>query len=259
MECIWLLEGEGSAPRAQKVVPDGCTELIVHLRDPFQRVAPRGAVVQPRSFFVGQITRPLLLQAGRRVRTLGIRFRPGGAGPFLRAPLHELTDATVPLEAIWGGEAARFEEALSESPQPLAAAAALLAREVGGGADPLVQAAVAEILGSRGRLGVAALARAAGLGTRQLERRFLAAVGLPPKQLCRIVRFQGVFHRLAREDAGDWVQVALDCGYSDQAHLIRDFRDLAGETPPRYLAAEGQLSRFFTSPARLEAFFAPPG
>lgn len=259
MECLWLLEGEEAASSAQKIVPDGCAELIVHLRDPFLRLVPRGTLVQPRSFFVGQMTRPLLLQAGRRVRTLGIRFRPGGARPFLRAPLHEFTDAMVPLEAIWAGDAARFEEALSESPRPLEAAAALLAQRVGEGADQVMQAAVAEILGRRGRLSVGALARAAGLGPRQLERRFLAAVGLPPKQLCRIVRFQGVFHRLASVERGAWVQVALDCGYSDQAHLIRDFRDLAGATPPRYVAAEGELSRFFTSPARLETFFSPAG
>jgi methylphosphotriester-DNA--protein-cysteine methyltransferase len=93
------------------------------------------------------------------------------------------------------------------------------------------------------------------LGLRQLERRFRAAVGLPPKALARVLRFQAVLHAVG-QGAGSWAGVALDHGYFDQPHLIRDFQELAGETPARLLARLGELGRRFVAPERLAALFA---
>lgn len=255
VECIWLLEGQPNVPALERIVPDGCAELILHLGDRFQGRAAEGLETQPRSFLVGQMTRPLEVRAGRRVRTLGIRFRPGGAQAFLRIPLHELTDRVTSLEGIWGREARELEDQLRESRSPIRTVCRFLQARRHDAGDRAVEAAVARIVAQRGQVRVASLGEAAGLSGRQLERRFQTAVGLPPKLLCRIVRFQSVFHRLGTADGVDWVGVALDSGYSDQAHLIRDFRDLAGETPARYLAGAGELARRFTSPARLDAFF----
>jgi AraC-like DNA-binding protein len=100
------------------------------------------------------------------------------------------------------------------------------------------------------------LAALSGCSRRSLERRFDAAVGMPPKRLARIVRFQRVFREAREAASAGWVEVALRCGYADQSHLIRDFRELAGEPPTAFLGGEGELSRRFTSPERLERFFA---
>jgi AraC-like DNA-binding protein len=91
------------------------------------------------------------------------------------------------------------------------------------------------------------------LSARQVERRFREAVGVSPKTLARIVRFQEVLRRTPGESAS--AEVALDSGYYDQAHLLRDFRDFAGVVPTLFRAAEGDLARQFTSPDRLERFF----
>jgi AraC-like DNA-binding protein len=81
-------------------------------------------------------------------------------------------------------------------------------------------------------------------------------VGLGPKGLGRLVRFQEVYRRLGADVPSDWASVALDCGYYDQAHLLRDFRELAGSPPSRLLGSEGALARAFVDPARLARFFA---
>jgi transcriptional regulator GlxA family with amidase domain len=105
---------------------------------------------------------------------------------------------------------------------------------------------------SRGRTSVDALAAGAGVSARHVERVFRDEVGLSPKRLARVVRLQEVLRRLgAAPDR--WVDVALDCGYADQAHLSRDFRELTGESPTRWSGSD--LARQFTAPARLEAFF----
>jgi AraC-like DNA-binding protein len=83
-----------------------------------------------------------------------------------------------------------------------------------------------------------------GISTRQLQRRFRAAVGIAPKVFCRIQRFQQVV-RAMDNPSHDWTAIATGAGYYDQAHLIRDFRQFAGKTPSALLKAELKLGRLF--------------
>lgn len=260
VECFWFAEGDGHGAPVETIVPDGCPELILHLDEPFRRWDGSRAERQPTAFLAGEMTGAFRVQPGSRVETMGIRFRPAGLGAFLRAPLDELTDRTTPIDALWGRPAREMQDAVGEARGDRArirrAEEFLLARaREGPGPDRPVEAAVGRILRERGRARVAALGVSAGLSERQLERRFRRAVGLGPKALSRLVRFQEVLRRLGDGSAPDWVQVALDCGYYDQSHLARDFRELAGSAPSRYLASEGDLARRFVDPRRLDEFF----
>lgn len=263
LECFWFLQGEG-APEGrpvQRIVPDGCPELIVHLGDPFQRITPGARPErQEPSFLVGQMTRCLLVRPGAHVDTFGVRFRPGGLAAFLAAPADELTDRFTPLPALWGRAALRLEERLGEASGDeervrVAERFFLGLLAAGRASDPGLRAVVGEILDRRGQVELARLSGAAGLSERQLERRFRAAVGVAPKVLCRMVRFQEVLRRLEDQGPPSWVEVALDCGYFDQSHLIRDFRAFTGAAPSRYVGSETELARHFRSPRRLAAFF----
>ncbi len=263
LECFWFLQGEAAPEerQVQRIVPDGCLEMIVHLGDPFARITPGGRPErQEPSFLVGQMTGCLLVRPGARVDTFGARFRPGGLTAFLSAPADELTDRFTPLPLLWGGAARRLEEALGEArgDEERVRVAERFFRGLldrGRGCDPALREAVGEILGRRGQVDLAGLSRRAGLGERQLERRFRTAVGVAPKLLCRMVRFQEVLRRLQDPGPLSWVEIALDCGYFDQSHLIRDFRAFAGAAPARYLGFETELARHFRSPRRLAAFF----
>jgi methylphosphotriester-DNA--protein-cysteine methyltransferase len=132
-----------------------------------------------------------------------------------------------------------------EMPEPIAAveAALLSAVDTARRADLLIEEAVRRITAARGATDLALLARDLGLSTRQLERRFHAAVGLPPKLFCRIERFNNVFRALGQ--GSGWVDTAIDCGYYDQAHLIRDCKSLSGITPAILLAEDADLARYF--------------
>lgn len=265
VEALWWMSAaeSGGTAAAQKVLPDGCLELVLHLADPFAAGDEDGRLaVQPRAVLVGQLTRRLLLRPGARVETMGIRFRPGGAWPFVGARVHELTGQAVAVSDAWGRAGDQLWEAVAGAtgrPAQARAAQSWLLRRLAAAPAPdrPIEAAVGALRAARGSLAVAQLAAMTGLGPRQLERRFRARVGLPPKALARVLRFQAVLEAAGR-GGGAWVALALDHGYFDQPHLLRDFRQLAGDSPARLLAGLGELGRPFVAPERLAALFAPP-
>ncbi len=91
-----------------------------------------------------------------------------------------------------------------------------------------------------------AIARDAGTTPRTLQRLFATQVGISPKLLARITRFQRVF-RSWQQEPNALARVAAACGYFDQSHLVRDFRDFAGAPPAAFLSAQPEFTTFFTA------------
>ena len=233
VECFWTLEG--AAPgMVQRVVPDGRAEVILNLAEPFEALDRDEWRTQPQCFLAGQITGPLLLRARGPSQIIGIRFRPGGVGQLLGVAASEFTGRTIDARDLGLGSL-RDAGSIGEAER------ILLERERGT-PDALVHHA-ARLLSEN--LEVAHVAAQLSLSTRQLARRFQARVGIPPKHFARIARFQRVFRAVEAGGSG-WVEAAAECGYYDQAHLIRDFRELAGETPTHLLAGD-ELARHFLS------------
>jgi len=234
----WILELEASeAGGEQKVVPDGASELILNFAEPFESFSAGQWRKQPVSFLAGQITGPLRLRSTGRSRIFGVRFLPHGAGKALGFPMTAIRDAIVPVADLSTtlarelDRAARFE---------CVEAALIRCKQRGGREDGLIDAAVRELEAGATAETVAA---AAGISRRQLERRFSNLVGLTPKHFQRMRRFQRVFQAL-EGDARGWADAAISCGYYDQAHLIRDFKEFSGDTPS-VLLASNELARHF--------------
>jgi AraC-like DNA-binding protein len=254
VECLWTLSGEANdlSIAAQPVLPDGRPELVLHFGDPFERLHPDGAVErQPSVIFAGQLTSQLTLRPTGRICALGVRFHPHGAASLLKVPQHEFAGLTLGLDTI----AAPLNRALADvrdAARNVAHAASLvqnvlLQRVDYSTIDPRVQFAVDAIGRTRGCLAVDDLAWRAGLTRRHLERLFLITVGVSPKRLARIARFQHALRLLERCDPSrPGTETAAACSYADQAHFIRDFRDLAGCTPGEHLLRRGELTGFFT-------------
>jgi len=265
VECVWMAWDPRRHPDRPEdhVVPDGCPEIIVHLGPPFSRHDGSGWRRQPRAFLAGVLSRPWRLRAGATVRTLGIRFRPGGATARLALRMDEAADREVPLdEAIGRAERRRLLTGLGATRTPSATLAAAVrwlrcspALEPAGRTSVTVPA-VREVLAHRGRERVDALASRLGVPRRRLERLFARDVGLRPKLFARIVRLQAALAALSpgqRPEAVDW---ALAAGYFDQAHMARDFRVVAGRRATRARELDGEMSRHFTAPPRLAAYLA---
>lgn len=262
VECVWTLEGAGRRESAtpERILPDGCFELILNFGAPFREHKEAGrSELQPSRFVVGQMTRPALISPTGPVQLLGIRFAPGGALPFFPIPPGELTNRIAPLEDV----AVALDRELSahvyesrELAETIRIVESLLIRRMNAKEErgASLRKAISEIVRSGGQTSVDRLAKDLGVSGRQLERRFMGEVGLGPKLLCRILRFQQVFRAVERADK-NWARVAADCGYHDQAHLIRDFRQFAGQTPSVLFEHFTPFAEYFTRKRRTSDFY----
>ena len=162
---------------------------------------------------------------------------------------------TTAVDVLSPGLVRALDEVRGRAETPDEAAVAFqqcLARQVDARRiDPHVRAAVDLIQRERGLVTVDALARRVGLTARHLERRFNHVVGISPKRLARITRFQRALRLLdARDSPQRGAHTAAACGYADQAHFIRDFRALAGCSPGAHMMRRAELNGFFGSGER---------
>jgi AraC-like DNA-binding protein len=251
VRCLWTLEGDGGAGAPpQRVLPDGRLEVVVHLRDPFRRIAPDGHAVPARSAVVaGQLTRAMHLEPTGSVHCVGLRLEPAGARALLRVPLGELRDRIVPLADVLGDDGRRLAEALGDargSDEVVAAAWRwVAARFRGRPRASACDAAIARWRADGGAAPVADVASSVGLSRRQVERRFLAEVGVPPKRFARIVRLQRAAQRLRADPEASLARLALEVGCADQAHLSREFVEIAGIPPSRWAQEEHAIAAAF--------------
>ena len=219
--CLWTQTlPAGPTPHGHRVLPDACVDIVC--------VGDAPPVV------AGPATTPVnaMLPAGTVV--VGARLRPGRVAVWLGSPAWELRDRDVLLEAVWGQSARLLVDRLARAGSSSARMTVLidvlaarldLVRE----ADGRVEAAVRRF-GRDPWARVEAVARAVGLGERQLRRRFEEAVGYGPKTLQRILRLQRLLllaHR-PRSGPASLADLAQAAGFADQAHLARETRALSG-------------------------------
>ena len=174
-------------------------------------------------------------------RVFGVRFRPGAFAPFFARPIHELTDRVLPFARVFGAEARALESALwalaDDAARARAFEAFLAPRLPAPDPERERVATIVDLAFAQPDLTrVAALARAAGLPPRGLQRLFRRYLGVSPKWvLCR-ARIQEAAQRVAAGDRVDWAALAADLGYFDQAHFASDFKAQLGKTPRQYAA-----------------------
>jgi AraC-like DNA-binding protein len=166
-----------------------------------------------------------------------VLFTPLGAAEFLREPVEELFNGTMPFEyQVRRSHLDLVEEQLAEAPDHRRRVDLvehfLLEQQRRRETDPLVAAAVTRIHNLRGSLRIDGLARHAGLSQSALERRFRRAVGTTPKKFAAIVRLRNVMR--LRQSGASLTEIAYAAGYADQPHFIKDFKRFAGEAPESF-------------------------
>lgn len=251
VRCFWFLRGKlDGAPAPQTIVPDGRIEIVLHVAEPFARVDGDGAAhVQSEVVVSGQLTSPIKVIPRGATDIVGIRFRTAGTHAVIRAPLTELTDQVGDLTALSKPLASALHAAAARHETPMARMAALsevLSKFIARDVDPVANAAV-RALDSADLPRVDTVARMLGVSTRTVERKLAHHAGLAPSLLRRVIRFRRAFHALDNASAGTWSKVAIDSGFFDQAHLIRDFRQFAGAPPGEFFRTQIDLARAILS------------
>lgn len=223
VECLWTSQTVQAVSQG-RVFPDGCVDIIY-----FRETGS----AQLRA--VGAMTRVHTVDSPPDFLAVGVRFRPGAGKAFLGLPLGETTDESIPLEDLWSVRARRWNERLSDcySISELIAAVES-ALEPPEDIMPARQA-LFSLARNGGLWGPDELARQCGLSARHFRRVCVDETGLTPKRLSRILRFRRALSRIRspHQNGGpiDYARLAVEGGYYDQAHLIRDFQEFAGATP----------------------------
>ena len=229
VDFFWLAEGYLQPHGAERVLPTGCADLILSLDEHHEA-----------DVIAGARSECIVLDTSRSLSFIGVRFRPGGAFPFLGLPMGELAGLGVDPAVLWGSSARVLRERLLGAPTPEARFGILerflLQRlHKSRDRDPAVQYAIDTIERSGGAASIATIVDRTGLSARRFIAAFRDEVGLAPKVFCRLARFRRVIGALRAADQVEWADIALDCGYFDQPHFIHDFRSFAGVSPSMYL------------------------
>jgi AraC-like DNA-binding protein len=246
VDCLWY-SARYTAPHSfEKLLPTGSVDLVIRLDDAPIRIFDdqvRRQFECNHAVVHGAHSGPCVIATQQQSSVLGVHFRPGGAAAFFRQPFGELANRSVAAEDVWGRQIHELRERLLEAALPRAMFELLedaLMRRLVPPPDQL-----RSILWARDQFvanptvgSVQAVRDHSGYSPKQFIRHFENYVGLTPKLFCRVLRFQAVLEELAVRRAVHWANIALDCGYFDQSHLIRDFRQFSGICPSEYEPAD---------------------
>jgi AraC-like DNA-binding protein len=235
---LWASD-TGEVPGArERVLPTGTMHVVIrvehplalfdHVDDPTPRAIGHAIIGGARAAaYIRDVSRP--------VRSVGAQLRTGAAELLLGVPALALAEHHTALDDVWGAAAAELRERIAEAARAErrlevfeAALVARLPRVRG--IHPAVAHALAQFAADAS---IAAVVDEVGYSHRQFVTLFRHAVGLTPKRYCRVQRLQRALAGIARRPLA---AVATDAGYSDQAHLTREFRELAGVSPGEYRA-----------------------
>jgi AraC-like DNA-binding protein len=230
----------GGAGRLREVPFPG-VPLILNLGAPWQVTdgdAP-GSARRHDSFVAGLHTAPSFVEGDHTWTCVELRLTPLGAHRLFGTPMHEFANTTLALEEIVPRSEAlteRLRETDSWTERFDLVEAFLVRRFADAAApSPAIEWSWAQLQQTHGRISIARIAQELGWSHRRLISRFREQLGLTPKALARVIRFDRAVQSLSSSGSSGLAAVAFDCGYFDQAHMNRDFRELAGTTPAALL------------------------
>lgn len=252
IRCYWTLESPGTqAMQKQRIVPDGCMEMIFHAGDLYkQYLSPQEYIIQPRCFVIGQLTVPLEIEPTGATGIFAVRFHPDGFMPFATLPVKEMANRAVPLEELFAGDGLKLEQDIlqaNSTEERIRIAEAFLLNRIRSAEtiDRVVRATVDMMMEIKGQLSIEDLSGKVHVSRKQLERKFSAAIGLSPKQLAKTIRLQAALKMLLNKNFINLTTLAHEGEYYDQAHFIKDFKEFTGLTPGRFYGDHLEMSSLF--------------
>jgi AraC-like DNA-binding protein len=250
VDLLWLYEGYTQPHAKERILPTGEMQIVINLLEDRSYVYDRDDTNRCQTFrgslLSGAHSQYQVVGTAQQASVMGVHFRPGGAYPFLRRPAGELRDTNVSLDALWGRAAIELRDRLLEAATHQArfdilerVLIAELARGFGRhGLDQNgpVRFALRQFMAAPHVTTMAAVGEQIGFSPKRFIQLFRDETGFTPKVFCRIRRFHRALDRMEGRKSVEWANVALDCGYFDQAHFIHDFRAFSGINPSSYLA-----------------------
>ena len=237
----------------EKIIPDGSPEIIVHLGSPFEERTNGVVRKQQSSFLYGQLLSSIEIRPSTYPRVLGIKFHPFGLSAFSDIPQFELSGKTTPIDEIFSPFLVeQYVEKLHSTTctnslflQTDHVLLQLLRKRKNFSQYEMarMQSVVGVMQKSNGSMKIGELTASLNIGRRELERKCNRYIGLSPKQLAKIFRLQ--FALQSKSKAALLTHLALEAGYYDQAHFIKEFSSIVNERPSDYFALQNELTEKF--------------
>ncbi len=224
--------------KKQRVLPDGCVDMIFVLGDDIQRyTSEKKFIIQPRTFILGQISKPFYVKPTGDVDSFAIRLYPYGFSNFISAPIHKLANTETPLSDVFGKKVASKLGAdirkASDTQERIKIIETFFVNQSKEKrvVDELVKSVIDVILSAGGSISIKSALENTPSKRRQMERLFSKKMGLSPKQFSKVIRLQAALKLLLEKPPSG-------ANYYDQSHFIKDFKEFTGVRPTEFFDRE---------------------
>jgi AraC-like DNA-binding protein len=247
IQSLWAMEPdsgneEEAYPRSQ-IMPDGIVEIVFHYGDPFYTYQDGVRFLQPDNFAISMMKKYVEIESSGKTGFIAARFFPWGAYHFFNEPVQNFLDQTIDAVQLWGDDSRKIIEALKvpgtmEQRFKLAERFLLDRLQQFRKQDTQTDEAIKLIRREKGRLSIEEAGSQTGFSKKQLERKFLSSVGTTPKVFSRICRFLNICRHLEDFKGKNLTELTYECGFYDQAHFIKEFKEFSGFTPKAFFEKE---------------------
>jgi AraC-like DNA-binding protein len=253
VENIIFYEGYFPEQSVQKLLPDGCIHIIIDMEENGKKLFNNDDfskyTIYKDSFISGQHNGFLHIETTQNSSMMVLRFNLGGAFPFFNFPISQLNDDVQQLEKFWGDEINQLRKKIiaeKDISKKFHIMESFLLEKIKNGVQEnnVLTTAIKELTNNPYKFTTKEVAKTTGISQKHLISLFDKYIGLTPKALSRIFRFQKVLLQIEQHKKIEWLQITYDCGYYDQAHFIKDFCNFSGINPSEYLTQKGEYLNY---------------
>lgn len=252
---LWVLENDNTLPHSDLhiIVPNGLVKIVIPFRNGLKAIIKGEERDSPTHMItlIGIADIPSVVNEAEPgpSGTIGIEFSPSGAYRFFNLSLEEISNRVIPLSEVMGKTAQELQErvanAEAKDDKVMLVQNFLLDQFAARDGDEIFEYCIQKILLSGGMTQVAELEKLTGYSSRWLNMKFHSRIGISPKNLSSIIRFQEIYQSWANSNFTNFNGTDIYRYYHDQAHFIKDFKRFTGFPPIKYQIQENDFGRIF--------------
>lgn len=245
----WILRMDAATPVRERTLPVGCINMVFHRGRQLFSLTEKS--LQPTAFISGQSTSYSDVVSTGNIDMIFVVFHPYAARIFFQIPINEFHKKNISISEIGDPALKELEKQVADTMDDSRSIGLierfLISRLHSFSAYNVKRvAATVQEINQQSQTSISQLSQIACLSNKQFNRVFTEYVGTNPKEFIRIVRMQRALYLLQLHPDRCFAQIACECGFYDQSHLIKEFKTFSGYTPTEYLSVCAPYSDYFS-------------